>query len=293
MTQSNLTILVGVAALALTTAAPASAELLAYEGFNYSAGSSLVGLEGGVGFAGPWGTSGGSALIQDPTLAYAGLVTSGGRLFTGGDGTGSVSIFRDLAFSRGDEGTTTWVSFLGQATTELSANFGPDGAPTMVRGWNLALFSDGSEKLALGEGTRTSGATLPDTDVWGLVDRGGVNNVGTAWTDQPIDLLGFVVVRIDHGPENVDVAYLWINPALGPEPAIGTAQATATGDWGFNRIRPFAGNPNATSEQVGAQGYFDEIRIGTTWEAVAVPEPSSMALLVLGGLALLRLRRKS
>jgi hypothetical protein len=268
--------------------------LLAYEGFNYATGASLVGQGGGFGFAGAWGSTGGATVIQVPTLGYGDLATSGGRLYTTGDTTGSVAIFRDLSFSRGDEGTTTWISFLGQNTTTPSANFGPDGSPSRVRGWNLSLFQDGSEKLALGEGTRTSGVSLPDTDVWGFVDRGGANNAATVWSTEPIELLTFVVVRIDHGAENVDVAYMWLNPSLDSEPSLASADISTTGDWGFNRIRPFAGNPNATSADVPSEGYFDEIRIGTTWDAVVVPEPTLLALLGLGAVgAVWRMRRRA
>jgi len=96
-------------------------------------------------------------------------------------------------------------------------------------------------------------------------------------------------VRIDHGAGNADTAYMWINPSLSAEPDIATAQAQSLGNFTFNRIRPFAGNPNAASENIGAEGYFDEIRIGETWAdvtAAPVPEPSTFAMLALGALFL-------
>ena len=46
------------------------------------------------------------------------------------------------------------------------------------------------------------------------------------------------------------------------------------------------------SVQINGEGRFDELVVGTTWESViGVPEPGTLAILALGGLALLRRRR--
>ena len=123
----------------------------------------------------------------------------------------------------------------------------------------------------------------------GLVVGGGVNNVATDWTTAPMDVESFVLVRIDHGLANVDNAYMWINPDLSAEPSLDSAMANATGNFSFNRLRPFAGNPSTASGNIAATGSFDEIRIGQTWSDVTltpVPEPSVTALCILGGLGL-------
>lgn len=265
------------------------ADLLAYEGFDYTAGTSLAGQSGGLGFATAWGTSAGVATMADPGFGYANLITSGGRLSVAGDTSGSLSIFRDLSTAQGTDGTTVWVSFLGQDTTTPSATFGPGGAPSMLRPINFSLFNGTSERLALGEGTRNSGVSLPDTDVWGLVERGGVNNAGTVWSTAPLADLTFVVVRIDYGAADADTAYMWVNPALGAEPSTASATISTTfTDMSFNRIRPFAGNPTTQSENVGASGFLDEIRIGATWADVTpVPEPGVLGLGALGLMGLI------
>jgi hypothetical protein len=283
-----------IAVLAVSSPPNASAALLAYEGFDYSAGSSLAGQNGGFGFAGAWGTSAGIANISLPSLSAGGVLTTGGKLFLQGDSTGNAAIFRELSAGRGDEGSTTWISLLGLRTGATSGTFGVDGAASLVRPVNFSLFQAGSEILAVGEGTRTSGISLPDTDTWGLVDRGGVNNAGTRWTTASLLVESFVLLRIDHGAGDVDNAYLWVNPSMDAEPTIDSAMATTTGNWNFNRVRPFAGNPNATSGNIGAEGYLDEFRLGTTWADVTpVPEPSTWALFGLGALALLLYRRRT
>jgi len=282
MKTTYLSCIVPASLLALALNSPQSAlgDLLAYEGFDYANGSSLAGQNGGFGFSGAWGTSAGIATIQD------------GRLYVAGQAGSSLAIFRDLAAARGDEGTTTWISLTGVRSGVATGAFGPNGVPTLVRPVNFSLFQAGTEMLAIGEGTRTSGISLPDTDTWGLVDRGGVNNAGTRWTTDSLLTESMVVVRIDHGAGDVDTAYLWVNPGLDAEPDVANAIST-TGNWSFNRIRPFAGGTNAASVNAVAEGHFDEFRMGTTFQDVAVPEPSTYALLGLGALALLLRRKKS
>lgn len=299
--QKNAAVMGGCVLLVLNLATSTRAGLLAYEPFDYTAGSALTGQTGGFGFSDAWSTSAGTAIIQAPGMNYPGLPTLGGTLYiegtAGASPNGSVAIFRTLASPRGDDGTTTWISFLHIRTGQKSGTFGPDGGPSYLRPVNFSLFNStlasGQERLAIGEGTRNTGATLPDTDVWGLVERGGVNNPLTSWTTAPLDVESWAVVRIDHGADNLDTAWLWVNPGTDSEPSIATAMATMTGiDLAFNRIRPFAGNPTTQSENIGAQGLMDEIRIGTTWaDMLLVPEPSSLSLLAVGGLALLLRRR--
>ena len=264
---------------AAVTGFEASGALAAYEGFDYAAGTSLVGQNGGTGFAGAWGTTGGAATIQSPGMTYDSLVTSGNGLFVDGS-AGSVAIFRDLVSPRGADGTTTWISLTHVRTGPEGGTASPTGGPSYLRPVNLALFDAGTERFALGEGTRTTG----DEDVWGIVARGSVSNPATVWTDDTIEVDSFALLRIDHGVGDVDTAYLWINPSLLLEPSTLTADATTTTNFTFNRIRPFAGNPSGVNP--AAQGLIDEIRIGDTFFDVApVPEPSTYALLGMGALA--------
>ena len=86
-----------------------------------------------------------------------------------------------------------------------------------------------------------------------------------------------------------DVSRLWINPSYTDFGALSAPSATITATGGTDLtgvngflLRGASGSPS---------GKIDELRMGTTWASVTpVPEPSSGALLVLGGAALVAVR---
>lgn len=86
-----------------------------------------------------------------------------------------------------------------------------------------------------------------------------------------------------------DVSRLWINPSYTDFGALSAPSATITATGGTDLtsvggflLRGASGSPSGT---------IDELRLGTTWDSVTpVPEPSSGALLVLGGMALVAIR---
>jgi MYXO-CTERM domain-containing protein len=77
---------------------------------------------------------------------------------------------------------------------------------------------------------------------------------------------------------------LFVNPALGTEPATASASALDVGSFIFDRIRIQAGN--------GDSGSVDEIRFGTTYADV-VPEPSAALMAALGVFSLVLRRRRA
>ena len=297
--------------------ATANATLIAYEGFDYTAGTTLnaaAAANGGSGWKAAWGTSTpgttGTFSVVASSLSYSTLQTSGGSLSVAGVGTTTALGYRDLAAARGTDGTSTWISVLGYGTTPTSllnngTGLGAGGSATMVRAVNMAFHDTsstttpataaGAERITFGEGTRnTSPGTIIDTDTWGILVGGGVANANTVWTDDTFTAPTFAVMRIDHGAGNVDTAWLWINPALGTEPSTSTADATTTGNFTFDRIRPFAGGgaTATTSSTTPGSGFWDELRIGENFTDIApIPEPSSA--LCLAGLALLGRRRRA
>jgi MYXO-CTERM domain-containing protein len=288
----------------LVSATLSNAALLVYEGFNYADGN-LLGGNSGIGWNGAWGN------VANPAGTATGSNVVTGGVYFGGDATGANTansvIFRDLATEFGADGTTIWISVqmqrLGLLDTPGGAPDGvaPDvngGGTSWVRPQNWALFdvtsaTGQSERLSFGEGTRTTN----DADTFGLLVSGSATNAATVWSTAPVANLNTALVRIEYGVGNVDTATLWMNPAPG-DPALLTPSASTTGNFTFDRVRPFAGNrSNQTIDGVSAArnaayGSYDEFMIGSDWSDVhPIPEAGTVALAGLAGLVLLRRRR--
>jgi hypothetical protein len=294
-------VLFGVATAFALTTQTARAFLLAYEGFDYAAGSSFLGGIGGFGFANAWQTNnansaGTSSIAVSGSLGYTDstghvLYTSGNSALFSGSTTANNSATpnRNFVFQRGTNSTdsTTWMSMLvwrqGQATT----NANPYG-----RGAAVTFYNTGAERFGVG-----MNSNVP-TNAVGLTIQG--NSSLIRQTTVPFNQLDFVIVRIDHIAGTNDNAYIWVNPTdISAAPDVSTALRNSIGtyDFTFNRIQMFVGG-NASASQPTAILAVDEIRLGTDfadiapWIPVTVPEPSVIALGALSGLALLVLRRR-
>lgn len=264
-----------------------------------------------------------------PTTGNRARVTGNGTV-SGDDlpgGTTSTSNpWRKLDFQRGFDATptTTWASVIAHRTglpyayTNSAGNvayYGRAASPLQFF-WNSNPTSTtaGNEMVGLGRASEnTTGIDLYHTmDSWAIVNRGTAvqevtSDVGFATL--PAD---FLLVRIDHAPGvgphtnavEADTIYLWINPPnLAKEPSLAKADLTLTPvalsatndrDYIFNVIRLFGGNFNTTVGYGSIEA--DELRIGTEFLDVTlrpVPEPSVLALGILGGFALLALRQRN
>jgi hypothetical protein len=277
----------------------ASAALIAYEPFDYTVGASIDGLSGGTGFSSAWGgynastLPAGSSVIQAGSLSLGGVPASGNSvLLTGQNGTAQFA--RSFANVAGTDGTTLWFSFLGQRVGGLQE---PPASGTNVfpRGVNVGLFdteatanASSAERIAIGN---SSNATENE---WSIINEGsGSARVGAGLT---FDTLAWAVVRIDfHGDATVaDDIYLWLNPDPGAEPSTGSAAASSIGAFDYSNVdilRPFIGD--SSSGRPAGQLLVDEIRLGTLYADMSVvPEPSTVGLAALGGVAMLLRSRK-
>ena len=283
----------------------ATAQLYFYEPFDYAPGSNIIGQNGGVGFTSPWAIQTGATAPSAQaftavagSLSAAGLTTSGGSAILTGE-FGTLQAMRSFANVLGSDGTTTWYSWIGQRQGATGSTIA--GNP-FARGVNVGLFDT--------EATATQGGTLrPErigignssnaaADEWSIIPEGsGTLRAGAA--GESFATLYWAVLRIDHhGDATVaDDAYLFLNPDPSIEPLIGSALASSIGVRDYSNldfIRPFVGNVASSGAVPFGVLVIDEIRLGgdyASMTATSVPEPTSVALLGLGGLALFARRQ--
>jgi len=257
-------------------------QVIAYEGFNYSAGTNLNGLNGGTGWGNAWsepsfGTGNQNDLvpetIQAGSLTFGSLSTTGNRVVTGGRFSYDI---RNLGTALGAAGTTRYASFLLRRDTvgPDPVNNGPD--------YGGLVFGDENNPNSLFVG-KPGGGTLGNYAL-----ENGVGN-GQVSTSRP-EVLGttaLLVVRFDFTAGN-DTFRLYVNPTPGgTEPSV--ADATKT-DLNISSLIGVSISTGAS-----AAWSVDEIRLGNTFADVVapVPEPSSIALLLTGALAALWHYRRS
>ena len=264
----------------------ARAALLAYEPFTNASGTAIIGSAAGHGFSGAWqnySSSQGTATNTATGLNYTdslsrALVTEGGAGFFQGLTTANNSMqpIRLFNFSRGTNGTdgvTTWISFLAVRQGPVNSGNNP-----YARGANLPhdLNAGNLQKLAIGN---SSGAA---TNTVGLIPTGSAGNLKRS--EVLFSQVNFIVVRVDHVPGAAnDNAWLFVNPTLGVEPDLASADTNTLGafDFSFDRLRVFAGGHNGTSQPY-AELIVDEYRLGETYQDVTpyvgAPPPPALAI---------------
>ena len=261
MPRRSLVLIACSALVSCLLAAPAGASLIAYEGFDYAAGASLNGLNGGSGWSNAWSAGNPLAFIATPGLDFTGLGTTGGAATATAKPnppSGSDITFesRTLSSTVGADGTTLYLSVLLR----------PESGFGFYGGINLgALF--------LGKSGTTS--------TYGLE-----NSVGTASSSVVANAgeTTLLLLRAQFLAGN-DVLDLFVNPVAGaPLPLVADATLPLF-DLGLT---------DAIVVNNAGAWTADEIRLGTTVEDVlpaAVPEPASMSLL-MSGLAAAALARR-
>lgn len=170
-----------------------------------------------------------------------------------------------------------WTSIM---VNRLSNGWVTTGDPTYVVGG----FTD-----AAGNGLQVG---YDDSDADGdpsLVLRvNGSNTVLSPTTNSSDNIYVLMQLIVDESGD--DTINYWIDPdTLNPAPTADGSLSVALTD----SLTPFSQFKFESPGQSGV-AYFDEIRLGTTFESVTgVPEPTTLALLGLGGLAALRRRSRA
>lgn len=268
-------------ALLLAASSPARGQVIAYEGFNYAAGSNLHMLNGGTGWGNAWsepsfGTGNTSDLvpetIQAASLTFSSLATSGNRVVTGGRFSYDIRL---LGSPLGAAGTTRYASFLLRRDTAGAdpVNNGPD--------YGGLVFGDENFPNSLFVG-KPGGGTVGNY----ALENGDGNGQVSSSRPEALGTTALLVVRFDFTAGN-DTFRLYVNPTPGgTEPSIADALKSDI------NIGSFVGVSISTG--AAATWSVDEIRVGNTFADVVtpVPEPGSIALLLTGGVAVAWYRRR-
>jgi predicted component of type VI protein secretion system len=252
----------------ITTSAPDTGTLLAYEGFDYTVGDALsTSTNGGTGWSAGWTVVSGSA----PTVTSGSLgldtLSTGGHSVTQNATATANSVTRPLTSLIGGSvtssaPTTVWLSFVHQGN-------GTDSSDSY-----LSLYRDSgtSEPMMIGRSTGASG--------FGLNSAITGTRTGTAL---PFDSTKrFMLVRLDLSRTgtgtgtNIYTARLWGYTSTLPttEPAVDTeaikyVSGTAGAGTGIQGIRLYDNTSGANSQ-------FDEIRFGTSFTSV-IPQADTTA----------------
>ena len=277
---------------ALLTPSLAQAVVLSHDSFSISGGYTAGELPGQnppvTGYTGAWtdidfgdaepgitagslnysnglylGSSGDKVSVASSTVGGENAAGNSGRVFRVLDSS--------LVATSGTAGTV-YMSFLFQSGEEVNT-------PTIYQ--TLALYdtttSDANRNFDIG--LTTNGGQTGEAYNFGV--DGAYTSTGVA-ADTGVHLF---VVKFDLSTAALgDSVTVWIDPTLGGtgDP---TGGITVTGkDLTWNRL--------AFSDYDANSAAWDEIRWGTDFEAVTVPEPASALLGSFGVLALLRRRRK-
>jgi hypothetical protein len=199
--------------------------------------------------------------------------TTGGEIVTGNSGR----VYRSLDSSLTVTSTTTttlYLSFLFQS--------GQQTGITSYQTLHLNQGTNGDANRAFDIGITNNGALDGNEFGFGVNDNYGV---GTAQELGTADAtVGLFVVRFDLSSVlNGDSVTVWRNPTLGGvgDPSGGVTVSGVNLVWDTLMLSDYDGNSAA----------WDEVRWGTDFNSVTVPEPASALLGSLGLLALLRRRR--
>ncbi len=292
----------------------ANAALLVYESFDYDLGE-LTGQNGGIGFASGWeishtadragnvyDSSGTGSLTWDGTMDNGYPTAPASVRYMGATDTGSsdVAVHRQLdqnAATMAGAGNVLWMSTIYHLPNR-AFGAGPHIGLASGTMWDRSRAFESSDTSFIGSSPYTGSSNVWNTGnlVPTIVDS---NTGANAWenfsrtvgpTLPPTDVDMLLVMRFTFGDSTTVEAMMFGEDV--PLSAI-TEAAFDSG----NTSATYADGIDASELDllVINQGRFenalDEIRVGTTFDAVVIPEPTTALLGSIGLLALLRRRR--
>ena len=247
--------------------APAALAVPTYDGFDYAAGS-LKEENGGIGdWKDQWAGDVDIMVGASGGLAYTDVLgqmldVTGNLVELSGSFGSPKQAARPLNTKLGTGSETVWLSLILDGSTASEIN-------------NITLAG----ALFIGQGTKDTGALT-----WQIGDQDGL----VADTGILASELAFLVARIDFTAGQEDV-WLWVDPVLGAEPDIATADASGS-------AKEFEADFVQIQLESNTFAALDEIRIGSTFAEVTpftvTPEPNTGLLVGLGLIGLGAYRRR-
>lgn len=247
-----------VCALILSTSAMPAA-VLAYEGFNYTAGSSLYTQNGGIGWGGAWGSDSDGTITVNNQSSWSGTT---GNFVSTAPSLATTTSLRTLSSA-----ITTGTIYISAYMDNLN-----DGQRFM----SIGLYDGASERAYFGQRAITSNG------IWGVYS--GTNLSDSTSPSWGLSSPSLLVLRIDFNDSNDLVNLrLYVNPNLSlGEPGTASASLNNITLASLSGIAIGSGYTNGTLTTTNAA--FDELYVTNSWASLgSVPEPGT-ATLLLGGL---------